>query len=300
MASSGLAAEGRLHHRTSTRPRGAGATPREVCVWHASCWRGLMTVPSAGVVARRMAGHDWLLLGYLATMTALTLPRLDESRLAAGLATATLFAFTLVLLPIRVLGTRSMLAAAVYRLSLVLVPLLAYLELRWILPVIAPSPERAQGETYFRASIRRSPSTSRSSASAIVGSSPFASRGRWSASSRRRSCSPRCTSAGTTSSMSSAASPSRSSRCARARSPFDVSSCDVGVSELAPSFRPPWRSAPALAVHVTGTPLRTTGSGDAVNGGTLRRSCTRAQPASSPEALPSRRWRRQLLEGSWR
>ena len=93
---------------------------------------------SLATVLLRMAAHDWILLGYLVMMLVLTLARRGESMLPVGLAGFDLTWFAIVLFTVRAQNRRTPLVSVVYRLSLVALPLVSYLQLRWILPVIAP------------------------------------------------------------------------------------------------------------------------------------------------------------------
>lgn len=88
---------------------------------------------------RRFAGHDWMLLVYLSSMLTLTLVRRGESLLPIVFSLVDLAWFAALLFVVRACDVRTPVVSTLYRLSLVVIPLVSYLQLRWILPVIAPA-----------------------------------------------------------------------------------------------------------------------------------------------------------------
>jgi hypothetical protein len=93
---------------------------------------------SIPLTLRALAAHDWMLLGYLVVMLMMTLVRRGPSALPIQFAAFDLAWFAALLFAVRVRGSKSRFVSTLYRLSLIGIPLVSYLQLRWMLPVIAP------------------------------------------------------------------------------------------------------------------------------------------------------------------
>lgn len=86
-----------------------------------------------------MAPHDWMLLAQLTALFVLVLARGGASRaIALALIGGDIVWLLIALASVRTVTRASRAASAFYRASLVALALATYLELRWILPVVAP------------------------------------------------------------------------------------------------------------------------------------------------------------------
>ena len=109
---------------------------------HASTLRELVRSDALArrtATLRTFAIHDWLLLSYLIIFFVLTAVRATTSIVPFALITFDLLWFVVVLTIVRGFGSRSTATSLLYRLTLIGVPVASYIELRWILPVIAPT-----------------------------------------------------------------------------------------------------------------------------------------------------------------